>query len=278
MTPAVLDRPVVDQGTVERETSPLAYISTSRLKSFLTCRLRFFFEKVLGLPSPSSPNLQIGKAVHAGLQRYHKSLFRDEEDASEEAVIASYREAYLKLEAEDPVAYKDDGHRQKSVDAGERVLKAYLADPGSADIKPLGVEVWLRREAGLLALPLVGIVDLVLDRNLTVDFKTIGSTPNPEQEAWQHEGQLVAYHLLIEEATGEPSGGSELAWLVKSKTPKIIRHQMPPATDLQIDRLRALVDVYAEAVEREDYYPSVGMHCSWCSFKAECSTWKGGSK
>ena len=91
MTPAVIAQPVVDQGTVERDNDPLAYVSPSRLKSFLTCRLRFFFEKVLGLPSPSSPNLLIGKAVHEGLQQYYKAMWRGEDASSEEAVLASGR-------------------------------------------------------------------------------------------------------------------------------------------------------------------------------------------
>lgn len=276
MNPVAFDHPLTDQVTLERIADPLAYVSPSRLKSFLTCRLRFFFEKVQGLPAPSNPSLQIGKAVHEALQHYHKALWRDT-DASVEAVVAAYQEAYERLESNDPVTYRDEDFRQQCADTGERVLRAYLADSQDLDVKPIGVEVWLRREPGLLPLPLVGIVDLVREGHVTVDFKTIGSTPNPEQEAWQHQGQLVAYHLLIEEATGEAAGGSELVWLVKTKTPKVVRHRLPPATTAQIDRLRALVEVYAEAVTREEYYPSVGMHCSWCPFKPECSAWKGGS-
>lgn len=51
----------------DAHNDPQEYMSASRLKSFLTCRLKLFQEKVLSLPAPISPNLQIGKAVHVGL-------------------------------------------------------------------------------------------------------------------------------------------------------------------------------------------------------------------
>jgi len=58
--------------------SPFVWMfrSASRLKSFLTCRLKFYYEKVLGIKTPSSPNLHIGKAVHAALEHYHQATWR----------------------------------------------------------------------------------------------------------------------------------------------------------------------------------------------------------
>ncbi len=79
---------------------PLEYISASRLKSFLTCRLKFYYERVLGLPSPSSPNLQIGKAVHAGLEAFHRARWEGGE-SSTPAILEAYHDAYTRLEDED---------------------------------------------------------------------------------------------------------------------------------------------------------------------------------
>ena len=47
----------------DQPSDPLSYLSVSRLKSFLSCRLKFYYEKVRGLRPPTSPNFQIGKAV-----------------------------------------------------------------------------------------------------------------------------------------------------------------------------------------------------------------------
>ena len=252
---------------------PLAYISHSRLKSFLTCRLKFYYEKVLGIKSPGSPNLQIGKAVHAGLQQFNIARWRGG-DKSPVAVQGAYAKAFGEFEAADPVEYGDTA-RQDCVDTGSRVLCAYLSSELASDPRRiLGVEVYLRRETGL-PLPLVGVLDLVVEGAVPIDYKTIASTPALEDEAWQNALQLTAYHMLLQDATGEEPGQGELHYLVKLKTPKVIRQVLPKVDQAQIDRFRALVEAYAEGVSREEYYPSQGMQCRWCSYRSQCAAWAG---
>ena len=253
---------------------PLAYISHSRLKSWLTCRLRFFYEKVLGLKAPATPALQVGKAVHAGLQHYHLARWQGG-DTSPEATQQAYAKAYGELEAQDPVDYGDKD-RQECVDTGSRVLEAYMGSELAADPRRiLDVEAYLRREGGDLPLPLVGVLDLVVEGNVPVDFKTVATTPCLEDEAWQNELQMTAYHLLMQDATGEEPGPPELIYLAKLKTPKVIRQVLPKVDQPQIDRFRALADAYTEGVSREEYYPSPGMQCRWCSFRNQCAAWAG---
>ena len=253
---------------------PLAYISASRLKSFLACRLKFYFEKVLGLKPPASPALQVGKAVHAALQSYNLARWR-RGDTSPAATLQAYDKAYGELEAAEPVDYGDSS-RQDSIDTGSRVLDAFLGSELARDPRRvLGVEAYLRKESGDLPLPLVGVVDLVVEGNVPVDYKTVAATPNLEDEGWQHEVQLVAYNLLLRDATGEEPGPGELIYLVKLKSPKAIRQVLPPVTQTQVDRLKALADVYVDGVSREDYHPSPGMSCRWCSYRTQCAAWAG---
>ena len=253
---------------------PLAYISASRLKSFLACRLKFYFEKVLGLKPPASPALQVGKAVHAALQSYNLARWR-RGDTSPAATLQAYDKAYGELEAAEPVDYGDSS-RQDSIDTGSRVLDAFLGSELARDPRRvLGVEAYLRKESGDLPLPLVGVVDLVVEGNVPVDYKTVAATPNLDDEGWQHEVQLVAYNLLLRDATGEEPGPGELIYLVKLKSPKAIRQVLPPVTQTQVDRLKALADVYVDGVSREDYHPSPGMSCRWCSYRTQCAAWAG---
>jgi len=259
----------------DQPSDPLSYLSVSRLKSFLSCRLKFYYEKVRGLRPPTSPNFQIGKAVHAGLQHYHTARWRGG-DASPEPVVQAYHAAFADLEKDDPVDYGDKD-RQECVDTGERVLRAYLASERATDPRRiLGVEVYLRMETGTLPIPLVGVLDLVVEGNVPVDFKTVHSTPDLEDEAWQNEIQLTAYHLLMVDATGEVPGPGELVYLAKLKTPKVITQTLPPVDATRIGRFAALAERYVEGVSREEYYPSPGMACRWCSFRRQCSAWKGG--
>ncbi len=268
--------PATGSPALAETSDPLSHLSASRLKSFLTCRLRFFYEKVLKLPCPTNAGAQVGKAVHEGLQLFHKAQWRGTE-LTRPTLLDQYRAGFVRLESESEVAYKDTDHRRESQEAGERLLNLYVDSTAAGDPRRiLGVEVWLRSEDKRLPLPLVGVLDLVREGNVTVDFKTVASTPDPEDEAWQHQLQLTAYHLLVADATGEEPPPGELIFLVKTKTPKILVHQVPPVDGTQIDRFLRLADVYAEEVEAERYYPSPGMHCSWCPFKGKCSKWKGG--
>ena len=256
---------------------PLDYVSVSRLKSFLSCRLRFYFEKVLALPSPVSPSLHFGKAVHAALQHYNKARWRGG-DTSETAVVAAYHTAFDHPEDGKPVNWDDAQEEQDTRAKGEPLVRAFLdSNVHPVTDKPMGVEVNVRAELPYLALPLLGVIDLVKANLTPVDYKTIATTPSLAQETWQHELQLTAYTLLVEDATGENCPGGELVFLVKTKTPKVIAHPVPPPNQIQRDRFAALVETYANGVANEHYYPSPGMQCSWCSFRSQCSAWRGGT-
>lgn len=266
---------ILRSNSVDEEAQPgdpLAYLSASRLKSFLTCRLKFYFEKVQGIQTPTGPNLHVGKAVHAGLEAFHHARWRGESPASAD-ILAAYNASFCALEEAEEVAYGDKD-REECLATGERVVKAYLDSPLAQDPRRiLGVEVYLRAEDPSLPLPLLGVLDLVREGNVPVDFKTIASTPNLEEEAWANQLQLSIYHLLLGDATDQTAAPGELVYLVKLKTPKIIQHQLPPVTDTQLARLRTLADVYVDGVKRGDFYPSPGMHCRWCEFRGRCRAW-----
>lgn len=255
---------------------PLEYISASRLKSFLTCRLKFYFEKVQKLRRPTGPNLHFGKAVHAGLQHFNLARWRGG-DSSEDAVVAAFHQAFDHDNPSEPVAWASPEARQDLRAKGDPLLRAFLAQQFNApDEKPVGVEVTLEANIPSLALPLLGVIDLLKADYSPVDYKTIAATPDLELESWLHEIQITAYALLIEDATGELPPCGELVFLVKTKTPKVITHRLASPNDTQRDRFARLVETYATAVANEHYYPSPGMHCGWCSYRTECAAWKGG--
>lgn len=254
---------------------PLEYVSASRLKSFLTCRLRFYFEKVLALPKPVSPSLHFGRAVHAALQAYNKARWRGG-DSSEPTVIAAFSTAFA--QADSPVQWAEDDDAAAWHAKGEALLRAFLsAGVHPASDIPAGVEVSVHAELPDLALPLFGVLDLVSATHRVTDYKTCASTPDPGLEAWLHELQLTAYGLLVEHATEAPSTGCDLVFLVKTKTPKVIVHGVPPPDPVQRQRFTRLVEVYATGVANESYYPQPGAHCAWCAYREECAAWTGGA-
>jgi putative RecB family exonuclease len=142
---------------------------------------------------------------------------------------------------------------------------------------PLGVEVKLEEDFPELPSPLLGYIDLVRPGNIPVDFKTCAATPNVELEAFNHELQLTAYQLLIEEATGERVEGRELVFITKTKIPKVITLRLPPATEQDKARFWSIAQAAVDGIYHERFVPQPGMACSWCSFRKECKAWTGGA-
>ncbi len=264
--------------TVKPEQSAPKHISPSAAKSYLSCSLKFYFERVLQLPSPTSPALHLGKAVHAALQKFHLALWRGG-DHEPETVSGFFTEAFDALEKEEgPVKWKGDADRTKAYEAGLRVLAAYLDSDEVLKDRPTAVEVPLTEDIKGLRVPLTGMVDLVTGDMIAVDFKSSATTPDPKQAAFDHEIQLVVYQLLIEQASGQTPKSLDLIFLVKTKVPKVIRVSTPPADAPRKARVIKLLNTAVEGMVAGRYHPQPGMHCSWCSFRNECQQWQGGAK
>lgn len=98
-------------------SSPLAirpdYLSPSSVKSYLSCSLRFFFERVAQIRKPTTVALHVGKAIHATLQSFNLARWRGE-DSSEAAMEKTFSAHFLELEkTEVPVDYVDEETRKK---------------------------------------------------------------------------------------------------------------------------------------------------------------------
>jgi putative RecB family exonuclease len=251
-----------------------AYISPSAAKSYLACSLRFYFERVLQIRKPTTPALHLGKAVHAALQAFHLARWRGTDD-SPEVIAASFEDSFTKLERDEgPVRWKE-GEREKCRLAGLRVVAAYLDSPEVLQGKPRAVEVPLIESIDGLCVPLTGTIDLVTDTFAPIDFKSAAAKPDAQHAAFDHELQLVAYQLLLEQATGEKPPSLDLVFLVKTKVPQIIRVSTPPADRKRKDRVIRMFDTAVIGMSEGRFHPQPGMTCLSCQFRNECKSWPG---
>jgi putative RecB family exonuclease len=249
------------------------HISPTAAKSYLGCSLRFWFERVARIRKPTTPSLHLGKAVHAALQSFHLARWRGGDD-SPEAVANAYEAAFLRLEHDEgPVGFDDAAEREKCRLDGLRVVAAYLDSPEAMQGRPRAVEVLLREEIPGLSVPLTGAMDLVTADYRPVDFKSAAARPDPPQAAFDHEIQLVSYQLLLEEATGETPPSLDLVFLVKTKSPQVIRVSSPPADAGRKQRVVHLLETAVTGIADGRFHPQPGMHCSWCQYRRECLTW-----
>ncbi len=251
-----------------------AHISATAARGYLSCGLRFYFERVACIAKPVAAALHLGKAVHAGLRYLHLALWRDG-DASPVAVAQAYAEAFEALERDEgPVAFEGEAGRAGARGDGLRLLAAYLDSGEVPAERPRGVEVALEERVPGLPVPLCGTIDLVRHDMGIVDFKTAASRPSPGAAAFDAELQLVCYQMLLEAATGESPPGMDLLHLVKTKVPQVVRVSVPPADEGRKDRAVAMLNAAVDGIAEKRFHPAPGMQCSWCAYRQECMRWE----
>ena len=161
------------------------------------------------------------------------------------------------------------------------LVRVYLANVPK-DEKPLAVEV--AAEAPLvdsvsgedLGIPLVGIIDLVLDGEagpLIADFKTAARSSEPMEIS--NEIQLSSYAWLHRQIAGQREGGLEIRSLIKTKTPKVEFHPYAARTDAHFRRLYAVIREYLDALDSGRFNFRPGFGCGMCDFRTgPCRAWQ----
>ena len=249
------------------------YLSPSSVKSYLSCSLRFFFERVAQIQKPTTVALHVGKSIHATLQSFNLARWRGE-DSSETAMEEAFSAHFLELEkTEGPVDYADEETRKKIRSCAWTTVKAYMASDEVASQMPLGVEVGLSATIPGLSVPVRGVIDLVQHDLTAVDYKSAAAKPDAGHAAFDHELQLVTYQMMIEEATGDTPPSLDLIYLAKTKMPQVIRVKIHPANEQRKQRIADLYRIACEGITTERFHPQPGMQCSWCQYRKECSGW-----
>jgi hypothetical protein len=206
------------------------YVSPSWLNLWLKCPLAWKFKYLDGIWTPASPAMFLGRRVHRGLELHYRhrqlGLVLDAEEILRR-VDESWEEA---VEAE-AVAFSSGDEEQKARQQTAELLRAYLKQIPADEPRPLAVET--AAEAPLvdaggedLGIPMVGVIDLLLDRHdgrddgrdgpLIVDFKTSSRSAPPMEIT--HEVQLGCYAWLYRRVTGQTEGGLEIRSLIRTKS------------------------------------------------------------
>ena len=251
----------------------LSTVSATRLNAWLGCRLRYYFRYVLGIKTAKTAALYVGTTVHAVLKQWNRARWH-KKTLTRDQLQHMFDLAWQTEQQTEPVKWDVD-EEQGEKTLGWALLRTYFDNsPIPENERPEGVEVSVEADLSQHGLPkLIGVLDLVRSGGRIVDYKTVAQTPKDEKAIHQNEVQLSGYSILYREATGQIEGGRELHQLVKLKQPKLIVTQQGPMTEAQRTRLFKQLESYVAGVEREDYVPSPGLQCMFCSYQNQCQKW-----
>jgi putative RecB family exonuclease len=248
-------------------------LSPSKVASFTHCGLAFRFSAIDRIYEPPSIHTTKGTIVHRCLELLFWDF--DAGQRSREVALAQIprvRDEYaehpeyveLNLSADDEIVFWDD--------VKVLVLNLFrLEDPN--DVKVLGTE--LRLEADIGGVKVRGIIDrleLAPDGALVVtDYKT-GTAPKVQYEAKRMSG-VHFYAAMCEATIGRRPDRIQLLHL---REPEAI---ITVPTDQSVRgltmRTSAVWKAIESACERDNFKPSPGPLCSWCSFQQWCPTFGG---
>lgn len=266
----------------ETQANIWTYVSPSRLSLWARCPLALKFRYVDGIRSPTSPSLFLGTQVHAGLERYYRHR-QIGVTLSADAVCDWMDQTWPTATAEAEMEFSSPEEGQIVKRQADDLVRAYLAQIPEDEPRPLAVETAM--EVPLidpvsgedLGIPLLGIVDLVLDASggaTIIDFKTAARGGTLAEI--QHEIQLTSYSFAYRASTGRHEGSLEIRRLVKTKIPRAEKHSFPTRSIEHFGRLFRLIRCYLDDLDAGRFVYRPSLACSMCDFRdTHCRGWCG---
>ena len=268
------------QPAPKRQGGVWNYVSPSRLGLWIRCPLAFKFRYVDGIRSPTNSNMFIGKMCHGGLEVFyrHRQLGTT---LSAEDVAKRMVDGWDKAVADEGMRFETEADEMKAKLQAVDLVAAYLAHVPEDEACPLAIEASmesplvdpLRGED--LGIPLLGIVDLVLDKQqgpVIADFKTAARGGTPVEIT--HEIQLSSYAYLFRQLDGHKEAGLEIRSLIKTKTPKIEFHRFKARSDSHFKRLFGVIREYLDTLDSGRFNFRPGWGCSMCEHRdTHCRRW-----
>jgi CRISPR/Cas system-associated exonuclease Cas4 (RecB family) len=252
--------------------------SYSALQQYLACPLRYYFQRVLGLPARTAPaHLVLGAAAHAALAAYHRGLLQGqpvELDRLREVLLQTWDSR----EKEQTVTFRDGESRADLLAQGEALLVAYLQEGPPEGIVAVEREILapVQNSRGeYLETPLVAVADLLTHPGAAYrvfEFKTSGRALSASEANTAL--QPTCYVNAVQAAFGAPAV-IEYVVLVKTRTPKVQRLTLT-RSDEDLGRLGDLIQAVERAVEAAIFYPVESpLNCSGCPYRSPCRSWGG---
>jgi putative RecB family exonuclease len=247
-------------------------LSPSSFSAFKDCPLAFRFSYLDRLPQPPSAAASKGTLVHRALELL---MLRGPESRTVTNALVDLDRARVELELHPDFADLEltadewDGFYD---DAATLVHKYFeLEDPTA--IRPIGLE--LRLAATIGTVQLRGIIDrLELDENdelVITDYKT-GSVPGERYEIKRLAG-VHMYAAMVEHVLGKRPVRVQLLYL--SRPEAIITSPSEQSITGVMRKTDALWSAIGRACTNDDFRPSPGPLCNWCSYKPYCPAFGG---
>ena len=241
--------------------APTRAWSATAVEQFISCPLRYWWQRVERWDTPSTAALVIGRAVHGALE--HLLALPPDERIVERGDEFLAESLAVELALVDGQGLSDDDIRA----GAQAAMAAYWHTERPAEIEVATDGLERRVDADLRGLPFLGHIDRVAitDAGLRVtDYKT--GAPKPRYW-WGYWRQQLLYAAALE-SVDEPIAEVELLYLTKPRA--VTRPVYPAAVRRALDDLESAHDDRDRMSTDGVWEARPGPLCSYCDFRVAC--------
>lgn len=251
-------------------------MSASALNSYLSCPIKYYFEKVIGVPAAKNDSMAFGTAVHFALRRMFERMKESDKQQFPTIDIVLSDFLYDMQRNEDSFTEKQFQNRK---DLGKQVLTEYYNRYLNSFNKVVVTEYPIRNVI-LDGIPLTGVFDKVefMGKEVNVvDYKTGNSDRSkeklfPPNEKYPDGGdywrQIMFYKILLDNQKLKDwkMVSGEIDFLEKNEKGELVKFRLPIVAQ-EVDIVKAQIkDTYAR-IKNLEFTTGCGKEdCKWCNF------------
>lgn len=252
---------------VEPKVKP--HISPSQLTMYFKCgeqyRRRYIQKEVI----PPGISLIKGTSLHKGAEFNFKQKIKSKVDLPKKDVLDQTMSTFdLTMKHEGLLLKEEEEKRGKAVVIDEakksvQVFATLYSDGVAPRYQPVLVEQRQRIELENSPYDLLGVVDMVDDKEKVVDLKT--GTKTKKQEDVDADSQLTFYAMTHRAITGRDPSGLAIEQMLDQKVPTVKTFE----TKRGMEDYRRLINRINAAVDgiNKGSYPPAHEGAWWCSAK-----------
>jgi putative RecB family exonuclease len=251
------------------------HLSSSQLNLYLRCPLKYKFYYIDEIERPFKPaGLVFGSVMHSTLEWFHKERLKGREVTLEKLYKIFETDWYAqKVEAE--IRFKEGEEELKLLLLGKEMLALYLHSPlkriKGAEI-PFHIPLLNPKTKEELAISLEGIIDLIEEGDVIVEFKTSNRSLDPQSldDYLQLTSYAYAYQILFQ----RKAKSLKVINFVKTRTPKMVILETK-REEKDFERLFYLAREVLKGIASSLFYPRAGYWCRDCEYGSYCEKWQG---
>jgi DNA helicase-2/ATP-dependent DNA helicase PcrA len=235
--------------------APFESLSYTDINSFDNCPLQFYFGKILRTPSPATPGMMFGSAVHNVLEEAGKAIIAGEE-ITLETLVTNFEERWKRIRLSDP------DRKERLRQRAPELFGNFMAGQAVLNGKPKEVEKRFEFKAADIKITgKIDRIDITPDGYEIMDYKT----GKLDERKLKSDFQLPIYSLACKELYGEFP--SRVTYLFLTQPDPYSQEQ----SSGDLEKIKDDVTEKIEQIKNSDYTATPDSYkCGGCGYNRIC--------